>query len=77
DRDDGLVHFPYFVDESDAAPDPDVGVRLASAAQSPTAWVIVNRKQLVMTADDDAMRAIGGGAWGGGTAAEHWIGCPL
>ncbi|PKV47124.1 signal transduction histidine kinase [Janthinobacterium sp. 61] len=77
DRDDGLVRFPYFVDEFDAAPDPDVGVRLASAAQSPTAWVIVNRKQLVMTADDDAMRAIGGGAWGGGTAAEHWIGCPL
>jgi GAF domain-containing protein len=31
----------------------------------------------MMTADDDAMRAIGGGAWGGGTAAEHWIGCPL
>lgn len=77
DRDDGLVRFPYFVDEFDAAPDPDEGVRLASAAQSPTAWVIVNRKQLVMTADDDAMRAIGGGAWGGGTAAEHWIGCPL
>lgn len=77
DHDDGLVHFPYFVDEFDAAPAPEVGVRLASAAQSPTAWVIVNRKQLVMTADDDAMRAIGGGAWGGGTAAEHWIGCPL
>ncbi|OFJ48540.1 two-component histidine kinase [Janthinobacterium lividum] len=77
DRDDGLVRFPYFVDEFDAAPDPDVGVRLASAAQSPTAWVIVNGKQLVMTADDDAMRAIDGGAWGGGTAAEHWIGCPL
>ncbi|KAB8042084.1 GAF domain-containing sensor histidine kinase [Janthinobacterium aquaticum] len=77
DHDDGLVRFPYFVDEFDPAPDPQAGVRLASAKQSPTAWVIVNRKQLVMTAGDDAMRAIDGGAWGGGTAAEHWIGCPL
>lgn len=77
DRDDGLVRFPYFVDEFDPAPDPQAGVRLASADQSPTAWVIVNRKQLVMSADDEAMRAVQGGAWGGGTAAEHWIGCPL
>ncbi|MFZ4875979.1 GAF domain-containing sensor histidine kinase [Janthinobacterium sp. Mn2066] len=77
DHDDGLVRFPYFVDEFDAAPSPDAGVRLASAAQSPTAWVIVNRKQLVMSAGDEAMRAIDGGSWGGGTAAEHWIGCPL
>jgi len=77
DRDDGLVRFPYFVDEFDPAPDPQAGVRLASAEQSPTAWVVVNRKQLVMSADDEAMRALEGGAWGGGTAAEHWIGCPL
>lgn len=77
DHDDGLVRFPYFVDEFDPAPDPLAGVRLASAEQSPTAWVIVNRKQLVMSAEDEAMRAIHGGAWGGGTAAEHWIGCPL
>src|SRR5450830_48949 len=77
DHDDGLVRFPYFVDEFDASPSPDAGVRLASAAQSPTAWVIVNRKQLVMSAGDEAMRAIDGGSWGGGTAAEHWIGCPL
>lgn len=77
DRDEGTVRFPYFVDEFDSAPDAGQVVRLASAEQSPTAWVIVNGKQLVMTAGDAAMHVDGGAAWGGGTAAEHWIGCPL
>ena len=77
DRDEGTVRFPYFVDEFDSAPDAGQVVRLAGAGQSPTAWVIVNGKQLVMTAGDDAMHVEGGASWGGGTAAEHWIGCPL
>ncbi len=77
DRDEGTVRFPYFVDEFDSAPDAGQVVRLAGAGQSPTAWVIVNGKQLVMTAGDAAMHVDGGASWGGGTAAEHWIGCPL
>ncbi len=77
DQDDGLVRFPYFVDEFDPAPDPRAGSRLASPEQSPTAWVILNRRRLVMTAEHEARREIDGASWGGGTPAEHWMGCPL
>jgi signal transduction histidine kinase len=73
DREQGTVRFVYFVDEQDASPDPDEKVRLASPEQSPTAWVILNRKTLVITRDEFDQR----GQWGGGSAAEHWIGCPL
>ncbi|GAB3447831.1 GAF domain-containing protein [Massilia solisilvae] len=73
DREDGTVRFVYFVDEQDASPDPGERVRLASPEQSPTAWVILNKRTLVITRDDFDER----GQWGAGSAAEHWIGCPL
>jgi signal transduction histidine kinase len=76
DREDGSVRFVYFVDERDATPDPDEKVTLASPDQSPTAWVILNRQNLVMTADEHNARGDGTG-WGRGSTAEHWMGCPL
>ncbi|TFW20775.1 GAF domain-containing protein [Massilia arenosa] len=72
DREDGTVRFVYFVDELDATPDPEERVTLASADESPTAWVILNRRRLVMTASEHETRA-----WGLGSTAEHWVGCPL
>ncbi|MFM9437802.1 signal transduction histidine kinase [Janthinobacterium sp. CG_23.3] len=77
DQEDGLVRFPYFVDEFDPAPDPRAGHRLATPEQSPTAWVMLNRRRLVMTAEQESAREIDGASWGGGTPAEHWMGCPL
>jgi signal transduction histidine kinase len=77
DREDGTVHFVYFVDEADDAPDPDERVRLASPEQSPTAWVLLNRESLVVTAADFAARRSKGMSFGSGKAAEHWVGCPL
>lgn len=75
DREDGSVRFAYFVDESDASPDPDQRITLASPEQSPTAWVLLNRETLILTAADFAARS--GNVWGSGSAAEHWMGCPL
>lgn len=75
--DDGSVRFVYFVDERDATPDPAVPVRLASPDASPTAWVILNREPLVMTADEHKSRIVDGRTWGRGSTAEHWMGCPL
>jgi signal transduction histidine kinase len=77
DREDGTVRFVYFVDELDASPDPDERVRLASPEQSPTAWVILNKRTLVITRDQFAALKSEGKNWGQGSAAEHWIGCPL
>ncbi|HEY1042460.1 MAG TPA: ATP-binding protein [Telluria sp.] len=77
DREDGAVRFPYFVDELDETPDPNVPVRLASPAESPTNWVIHNRKRLVMTRDEQSAGGADGAAWGIGSIAEHWMGCPL
>lgn len=76
DREDGSVRFVYFVDERDETPDPQEKIVLASPDQSPTAWVILNRRNLVMTADENT--ALGGGiCWGNGSTPEHWMGCPL
>ncbi len=77
DPDDGTVRFVYFVDEVDAAPDPCERVTLASPEQSPTAWVMLNRQNLVITAEDFKAREAEGIRWGRGSAAEHWMGCPL
>jgi len=77
DRDEGTVRFVYFVDESDEGPALNQPVRLASADQSPTAWVIMNRQRLVLTADDFHAREREGSSFGAGSAAEHWMGCPL
>ncbi len=71
DREDGTVQFVYFVDELDEAPDPTEKIRLASPEQSPTAWVIMNRRNLVMGGDEQAT------GWGTGSTAEHWMGSPL
>jgi two-component system NtrC family sensor kinase len=77
DRDDGTVRFVYFVDELDETPDPAEKVTLASPEQSPTAWVMLNCRTLVMTADEHNARGPDGNGWGLGSTAEHWMGCPL
>jgi two-component system, NtrC family, sensor kinase len=71
------VRFVYFVDEVDAAPDPAEVIDLASPDESPTAWVILNRKALVMTAEEDLAAHPERDGWGQGSTAEHWMGCPL
>ncbi len=77
DREDGTVRFVYFVDELDPTPDPNEKVTLASPDQSPTAWVMLNRRNLVMTAEEHNARGPDGNGWGLGSTAEHWMGCPL
>lgn len=76
-REDDTVQFVYFVDEVDEPIDPTEKVTLASPDQSPTAWVIMNKRNLVMTAAEDISREEAGNAWGRGSIAEHWMGCPL
>ncbi|TFW29232.1 GAF domain-containing sensor histidine kinase [Massilia horti] len=76
-EDDGSVRFVYFVDEKDEGPSPYEKVRLASPDQSPTAYVMLTRETLVATRADFIARAAEGMKWGGGTTAEHWMGCPL
>jgi len=77
-REDGTVQFVYFVDEVDPTVDPTEKITLATPDQSPTAWVILNRRNLVMTAAENSERTDAqGNAWGRGSTAEHWMGCPL
>jgi len=76
EREDDTVRFVYFADSRDEGPSPDERVRLASPDESPTAWVMLNKQRLVITADE--MRRRGTGlVWGKGSLAEHWMGCPL
>ncbi|GAB3381947.1 GAF domain-containing sensor histidine kinase [Massilia agri] len=75
DREDGTIWFPYFVDEADdAVPILNQRVPLASPEKSPTAWVVVNKRRLMITADEFVQA---GAQWGHGSAAEHWMGAPL
>ena len=78
DHEDGTVRFPYFVDEVDGAPDPLERIRLASPDQSPTAWVLLNRQRLVLTAADfNERHRKAAGRWGNGSTPEHFVACPL
>src|SRR5471032_3399916 len=77
DHANNMVRFVYFVDEVDDAPYGNELVELASPDQSPTAWVILNGQRLVMTAAEHISKQDGGNAFGIGTVAEHWLGCPL
>jgi two-component system NtrC family sensor kinase len=83
EREDGtvrFVRFVYFVDTVDQGPSPDERVTLASPEQSPTAWVMLNKKAMSMTADQMRARiseSNSGRNWGRGSIAEHWMGCPL
>ena len=77
DREEGTVRFVYFVDESDDGPPLNHAVALGSPDESPTAWVILNRQTLVVSAADFQARAAQGSNFGAGSAAEHWMGCPL
>jgi signal transduction histidine kinase len=74
---DGTVRFAYFVDELDEAPSPYEKVTLASPDQSPTAHIMLTREPLVVTREDFIARQAEGITWGGGSPAEHWMGCPL
>jgi len=76
EREDNTVRFVYFVDTVDEGPSPQERVTLASPEQSPTAWVMLNRQALSMTADEERARE-NGHTWGAGSVAEHWMGCPL
>ena len=77
DREDGTVRFPYFVDEADGSRDPEERITLASPEQSPTAWVLLNRQTLVLTAADFHERLRNSGRWGSGSVPEHFVACPL
>ena len=77
EQQDNAVRFVYFVDEVDEPPESDEVVPLASPEDSPTAWVILNRQRLVMTAAEHIAKKDDGNAFGVGTVAEHWLGCPL
>ena len=70
------VRFVYFVDEIDAAPARDELFELADG-ESPTAAVIASGRPMVMTAAEHVSKRLDNAAFGIGTIAEHWMGCPL
>lgn len=74
---DHSVRYAYNVDEYDPALDPQEYFPLQSPEESPTAWVVLNRQALTMTAAEDLAREQNGLAWGSGARAEHWVGMPL
>ena len=71
------LRFAYRVDEVDSFPGPSQSFTLASPEESPTAWVILSRQPLFMTAADDEARERENREWGNGTRAQYWMGHPL
>jgi len=71
-----MVRFVYFVDEVDEPPNREELFELV-AGESPTAGVILSRQNMVMTAAEHVSKREDNAAFGIGTIAEHWMGCPL
>lgn len=71
------IQFVYDVDEIDEPADPNRKFPLASPEQSPTAWVIKNKKKLLMTAAQDRSKSEINRDWGTGTRAQYWLGMPI
>jgi signal transduction histidine kinase len=71
-----MVRFVYFVDEVDEPPNREELFELV-AGESPTAGVIMTRQNMVMTAAEHVSKREDNAAFGIGTIAEHWMGCPL
>lgn len=74
---DNTIQYLYNVDTKDGTIDSDRKFKLASPEQSPTAWVIANKKELEMRISDKPKTNTKGNYWGHGTRAEHWIGMPV
>lgn len=78
DRDENAVRFAYFVDEVDDAPDPEERFKLDESGYSFTKWVILNKKEMIVTAEEDeqltSLPELKGVT---GTRSEHWMGYPL
>ncbi|WMW82080.1 ATP-binding protein [Undibacterium cyanobacteriorum] len=72
------VQFVYFVDEVDEAPNPQEQFKLDEPGYAFTKWVILNKKEMIITAEEDEklvespeLSAVTG------TRSEHWMGYPL
>ncbi|MFD2164776.1 GAF domain-containing protein [Thalassotalea euphylliae] len=71
------IQYLYNVDEKDEPIEPDRKFTLATPQQSPTAWVIGNKRKLVIHASDESKYTDDDHQWGFGTQSHHWVGIPL
>ncbi len=78
DKDLQAVQFVYFVDEVDDAPDPQEHFKLDEPGYAYTKWVIHNKKEMILTAEEDQkLVAHPELSAATGTTSEHWMGYPL
>lgn len=77
DENNNAIQFLYDVDTHDDPIPSDRVFPLNSPEQSPTAWVIANKKELEMRITDAPKLKEDGCYWGKGTRAQHWFGVPL
>ncbi len=71
------IDFVYEVDERENASCPLDSIQLSSPDVSPTAWVITNKKPLVMKQGEGPIVRKDDDTWGFGKRSQHWIGIPL
>lgn len=71
------IDFVYEVDERENASCPLDSIQLSSPDVSPTAWVITNKKPLVMKQGKGPIARKDDDTWGFGKRSQHWIGIPL
>ncbi|NMP30870.1 GAF domain-containing protein [Thalassotalea sp. M1531] len=74
---DNTIQYLYNVDEKDETIPADRKFALASPEQSPTAWVIANKKVLLLDSEEELDYKGDADYWGHGTRSEHWLGVPL
>ncbi|MBV1775502.1 GAF domain-containing protein [Burkholderiaceae bacterium DAT-1] len=69
----------YMCDSEDEISDPDHLEVVSDQYQSLTAWVVLNRKPLILTAaqEEEISKTLPSGRFTNGKVAEHWMGMPL
>jgi signal transduction histidine kinase len=71
------IHFPFNIDQYDEPIDPDRRFTISNDQQSPTAWVVLNQKKLLISAKENRFNNQASTLWASRSKANQWFGVPL
>ena len=71
------IHFPFNIDQYDKPIDPNRKFTISNDQQSPTAWVLLNQKKLLICVKDSTFNEHASVLWESRSKANQWFGVPL
>jgi len=71
------IHFPFNIDQYDETIDPNRKFTISDDQQSPTAWVLLNQKKLLICVKESSFNEHASALWVTRSKANQWFGVPL